>query len=104
MKTEIDKSEIILILSKTETFSMVGLEAIARGKKVISSPCFGPEEYITSENGVYLNTFSIDSISTEIIKLLKNPIDYKESVSISQLAQARFSCINISKAYLKLIS
>lgn len=59
--TEQKKSEFFsrldmyIMASRKETFGVVVIEALASGLPVISTRCGGPEEIITSENGVLID-------------------------------------------------
>lgn len=60
----------VVISSHRETFSMVGLEAIACGRLVVSTRCGGPEDYIIdNENGLLVNINSPQELSAAFIKL-----------------------------------
>lgn len=70
----IDSLDFFVLPSRSETFGMVVVEAMARKKIVIATKCGGPEEII--ENG--LNGFLVDNDSPEamadkIISLLDKP-------------------------------
>lgn len=76
----------LIVFSKTETFSMISLEAIGMGVPVISSPCGGPEEWIDSETGILLKSFEVDELVSAMEQLQSNPIHIPERVRKEKLA------------------
>ena len=49
-----EKYDVLIVNSWVETFSMVTLEALSTGLPVIATKCHGPEQFITSENGLLI--------------------------------------------------
>ena len=49
------QSHVFVLNSDYETFSIVGIEAIASGVPVISTRCGGPEDYIDKTNGILID-------------------------------------------------
>lgn len=52
----LDNIDLYILPSKSETFGMVVIEAMARRKRVIATKCGGPEEVITNNVDGYLIT------------------------------------------------
>ena len=50
------------------------LEAMARGVPVISTPCGGPEDFVTDgETGILLKTFDAVEMSEQMSRLIDSP-------------------------------
>lgn len=50
----IPSAHALLVSSRTETFSVVTLEAIFSGRPVIATRCGGPEQFINEQNGILI--------------------------------------------------
>lgn len=49
---EIDRAHVLVISSHVETFGVVAIEAMARGRPVVSTRCGGPEGLVDEANGL----------------------------------------------------
>jgi glycosyltransferase involved in cell wall biosynthesis len=49
--------------SRSETFGVVYVEAIACGKPVLATRCGGPESIVTAENGLLVDTGDVDALA-----------------------------------------
>lgn len=71
-KTEIQellsKSDVFILASRSETFGVAYIEAMACGLPVIATRCGGPEEFVTKNNGLL--------VPVEDVTALKNAIEY----------------------------
>ncbi len=50
----IDEAHLFVLTSQYETFGVVVIEALSRGRPVVTTPCKGPEEVVCNENGIIL--------------------------------------------------
>lgn len=65
------KNDIFVIPSTYESFCIPGVEALASGLPIVSTKCYGPEEYIDSECGEFCEIKNPVSLSNAIIKVYK---------------------------------
>lgn len=73
MATEYKQASLVLMLSHSEAFSMVCLEAMFYGCALIATRCGGPEELITHNfNGILVDIDDIEGISEAIRLLIVN--------------------------------
>lgn len=67
-------SDVLLMFSESESFSLVCLEALACGRPVIATKCGGPEEIIRHQtNGILVDNRDINAMAGAILKLCSNP-------------------------------
>lgn len=59
----IDDSDCLVVSSTMETFAVVAIEAMFRGKPVIATKCGGPEDILTNENGILVENDTYGLIS-----------------------------------------
>jgi glycosyltransferase involved in cell wall biosynthesis len=79
----VDSIDLYVLPSRTETFGMVVVEAMARMKRVIATKCGGPEEIITDGvNGFLVDKENPEAMADKLEYLIKNPI-ISESVAIN---------------------
>lgn len=79
-KTEIaqilNENNIFVITSTNETFCIPGIEALASGMPVVSTKCFGPEEYIDEESGKLVEIGNVEEIASAIASVYQNIEQY----------------------------
>ncbi len=102
----LNSSDILIISSRSETFGVVGIEAMASGIPVIATRCGGPEDYIKDAVGILVEKESVDSLSEGIIEMIKNYDKYDASV-IKKYVNDNYStkvvCEKIIDIYQKLV-
>jgi glycosyltransferase involved in cell wall biosynthesis len=86
------ESDIYCISSLEEGFCIAGLDALALGLPVVSTPCVGPQAYIRQgRTGYYLNSFNHRKYALAICSLLRsNEVYWQASLRSQLLAQRRF--------------
>jgi glycosyltransferase involved in cell wall biosynthesis len=76
----VDNIDLYVLPSRTETFGMVVVEAMARMKRVIATKCGGPEEIITDGvDGFLVDKENPEAMADKLEELIKNPEKSKES-------------------------
>lgn len=74
-KEEISKilpnNDIFVIPSTYESFCIPGVEALASGLPIVSTRCYGPEEYIDNKCGEFCNIKDPKGLANAIIKVYK---------------------------------
>ena len=75
----IDSIDLYILPSRTETFGMVVVEAMARMKRVVATKCGGPEEIITdSVDGFLVKKENPEAMADKLSEIIKNPENSKE--------------------------
>ena len=70
----IDSIDLYVLPSRTESFGMVVVEAMARMKLVIATKCGGPEEIITDNfDGYLIDKENPEIMADKLEELIKNP-------------------------------
>lgn len=60
---------MLLIPSDVETFSVVGIEALASGVPVVATDCGGPADFIDSSNGMIVPKNNVEAMANGILTL-----------------------------------
>jgi glycosyltransferase involved in cell wall biosynthesis len=79
----VDSIDLYVLPSRTETFGMVVVEAMARMKRVIATKCGGPEEIISDGvDGFLVEKENPEAMADKLEELIQNP-KKSESVAIN---------------------
>jgi len=86
----LDTSQVVVISSEKESFSMAAAEAMFRGNPVLSTECKGPEDFITTDNGMLCKLNDVEDMKDKMLKMYANysAFNHKE---ISKKAIEQFS-------------
>ncbi|MGE5431212.1 MAG: glycosyltransferase [Syntrophomonadaceae bacterium] len=90
------QSDIFILPSKYETFSVVTAEALAHGLPVIITRCGGPEDFVGEDQGLRVDGFDEKSIAEAIEQMFTKWQDYDPSF-LNKYAQERFSIGAVSE-------
>ena len=93
----LESADCFVLTSRLETFGIVIIEAMAKGLPVISVPCGGPEEIITSEVGILTKDDDPITISKAMAEMVKNRHRY-DSDYIKKYCYDNYSQESIAKA------
>jgi len=91
-------SDLFILPSHIETFSVVTAEALACGLPVLATRCGGPEEYITAEVGRLIPIGNIDILTHELDWMMDNIKNFNPGI-ISKFAIDRFGLKAVGLQY-----
>lgn len=84
------QSDIFVLASRAETFGVVYIEAMMMGLPVIGTKCGGPEEFVSSKNGIIVPTDDVSALTQAIEFLYYNRCMYDSDI-ISRECQNKYS-------------
>lgn len=84
---ELAKSDCFVLPSRSETFGIVYIEALATGTPVIATRCGGPEDFVNDENGMLVDVDDVEGLSL----IQKNMINEIEKYDFSAISNR---CLN----------
>ena len=85
----IDRSHALVLPSHYETFGVVLIEALSRGKPVLSTFCGGPECIVNESNGLLVEPKNEQQLANAMSEMVVN-YDRFEAVSLRQECLNRF--------------
>lgn len=85
----IDDASALVVASHIETFGVVAIEALSRGRPVITTRCGGPESFIGEGNGLIVAANDIDALSEAIVVMAAN-YQFYDSAAIRRDALATY--------------
>lgn len=94
--SQFQESDFFVLPSRSETFGVVYIEAMACGLPIIATDCGGPRDIVTESNGLLIPNEDIDALSNAILYMIKN-INKYDRKAIAENCQARFSSEVIAK-------
>lgn len=99
-KTEVQRllshSDAFVLASRSETFGVAYIEAMACGLPVIATRCGGPEEFVTEKDGLLVPVDDIDALAKAVDHMYEHHMEYDRQ-AIAEDCKARFSQEVIAK-------
>lgn len=92
----LNSSDIFILSSDIETFSVVCIEAMACGLPIIATRCGGPEEFVNEKNGLLVPVDDVDALVAAIKQMYEHYQDYDRQ-AIADDCKAHFSSEVIAK-------
>ncbi|MEO5580558.1 MAG: glycosyltransferase [Gemmatimonadaceae bacterium] len=86
---ELDRCNAFVLPSSYETFGVVLIEALVRGKPVIATRCGGPESFVGEEDGIIVPPDGVTELATALRTMSRQAASY-DSDTLRQRALARF--------------
>ncbi|MDR4235637.1 glycosyltransferase family 4 protein, partial [Priestia megaterium] len=93
---QLSDSDCFVLASRSETFGVSYIEAIASGLPVIASKCGGPEDFVNEENGVLIEKDNLEELVKAMLFMYENA-RYYDHKKISMDISERFCAEMISK-------
>lgn len=84
------ETDVVVINSNFETFSVVAAEGLICGKPVIATDCGGPSEFINNDVGKLVPIANNEALANGIIEVIQNIENYNPD-QLNKYAQQRFS-------------
>jgi glycosyltransferase involved in cell wall biosynthesis len=110
IRNQMATSDVVLMFSESESFSLVCLEALASGRPVLATKCGGPQEIIRHQtNGLLIENRDVKAMARAIIKFYSEPdfitrystngrIDFNNKFNADILADQLYAVYNGSYA------
>lgn len=92
----LSESNVFVLSSRIETFGVVCIESLAMGLPNIATKCGGPEEFITSENGILISPENIEELSQAMQRMYQHYSSYNQ-LAIAEDCRKRFSPMAIAE-------
>jgi glycosyltransferase involved in cell wall biosynthesis len=83
-------SGCFILLSKSETFGVAYIEAMASGLPVIATKCGGPEDFVNRNNGILIDNFDQNQAAKAMLYMTQNIGEY-DPASISKSIKEKYS-------------
>lgn len=102
---QLDRSEIaglfengdcFVLLSRSETFGVAYIEAMAAGLPVIATACGGPEGFVDEDNGILVPVGDEDAYVNALMDMIQRADEYNKE-NIRQGVISRFSPVKIAE-------
>lgn len=91
----LQKSDVYIMSSTSETFGVAAGEALACGVPVISTDCGGPRDFMNEFNGILIPVNDVDAMEKAILHMVKHYKEYDRK-RIAQDCHERFSSETIA--------
>lgn len=93
---QLQNSDVYVMSSRSETFGVAAIEALACGLPVVATDCGGARDFLTERNGLLCKVNDVHSLSEAILHMYKTHRSYNRQ-KISEECLKRFSSEAIGK-------
>lgn len=93
---KLQNSDVYIMSSRSETFGVAAVEALACGLPVIATDCGGARDFITKDNGLICPVNNVNKLVDAILYMYKYRYDFKRA-QIAEDCRKRFSSEAIGK-------
>lgn len=95
------EGDAFVLASRTETFGVVYIEAMATGMPVIATDCGGPSDFLNEKNGYLIPVDDKQALIDALIKMRNNAYCFN-ALKISEMCVKQFSPESIGNALMNL--
>ena len=95
------QGDAFVLASKSETFGVVFIEAMATGLPVIATDCGGPSDIVNEKNGYLIPVDDKQALVEALIKMHDNACGFN-SLEISKMCAEKFSPEKIANSLVSL--
>lgn len=95
------EGDAFVLASRSETFGVVFIEAMATGMPVIATDCGGPSDFVNEKNGYLIPVDDKQALIDALIKMRNNAYSFN-SLEISEMCVKQFSPESIGNALMNL--
>jgi glycosyltransferase involved in cell wall biosynthesis len=88
--TQLTRSDVHILNSDEEGFSVVTAEAISYGVPVIATRCGGPEDFVTPETGILIERRNPDALYEALLMMIEQRVTFSPD-TLRAFGRARFS-------------
>jgi len=89
VRRQIDNAHALVLSSRIETFGVVLIEALARGRPVIATRCGGPEDIVEAHNGILVDCDNVPQLADALQRMTRDAATYDRD-GIRQVALRRY--------------
>lgn len=95
VKKALEKADLLVHPSLSESFGVVLIEALSMGIPVIATRCGGPESFVTEDVGILINPGSVDELVTAMHRIPERRFD---PATLREFTKRNFGEAVIAKA------
>ncbi|WP_026662057.1 glycosyltransferase [Butyrivibrio proteoclasticus] len=77
-------SDVFVLPSRSETFGIVYIEALATGTPVIATRCGGPEDFVDETNGMLVPVDDVDALADAMRRMMQDICSDRETAKLEQ--------------------
>ncbi|WP_029232362.1 glycosyltransferase [Butyrivibrio sp. VCB2006] len=85
-------SDCFVLPSRSETFGIVYIEALATGTPVIATKCGGPEDFVDDTNGILIPVDDVDALAEAMKGMVRDSMSTNRRFSGDHMKQVSESC------------
>ena len=104
---QLDNADCLVLSSEFETFGVVLIEAMSRGKPVIATACGGPDSFVTKNVGELVPVGSVQALANALQDMAANLERYSaeeiRKATIERFGRSRFAA-DIKQIYSRVIN